>query len=115
MMFTNKAYNALKFIALVVLPGASAAYFGLSQIWGLPNTEKVIGTITILDTLLGLILKNSTANYIKNGKDSAGELIITDVDGERYLSLGVNRKDLDVLATKDEVTLSVVHKEEPPR
>ena len=62
---SNKTYDILKFIALVFLPALGTLYFALSQIWGLPYGEQIVGTITAIDTFLGAILGISSINYNK--------------------------------------------------
>lgn len=62
-MLTNKTYDILKWIALVVLPALGALYFGLSKIWCLPYGEEIVGTISVIDTFLGALLGVSTAQY----------------------------------------------------
>lgn len=62
-MFKNKTYDILKWIAIVVLPALGTLYFALSQIWGLPYGEEVIGTIAAVDTFLGALLGISTNKY----------------------------------------------------
>lgn len=64
-MFSDRTYNVLKWIAQIVLPALGAMYFGLSQIWGLPYGEEIVGTITVIDTFLGALLGISTAQYKK--------------------------------------------------
>ena len=64
-MLSNKAYDILKWIALIVLPAIATLYFGIAQIWGLPYGEQVVGTITVIDTFLGTILGISNYNYMK--------------------------------------------------
>lgn len=66
MKLSNKLYDVLKWIALVVLPALSALYLGLSGIWGFPYGEQVSGTIALIDTFLGALLGISSANYAKN-------------------------------------------------
>ena len=63
MQMSNRTYDILKYIALIVLPALGTAYFGLAQIWGLPYGEEIVGTITVIDTLLGALLKISTDEY----------------------------------------------------
>ena len=65
MIFENNVYNILKWIAQIVLPALGTLYFGLSQIWGLPYGEQIVGTITVIDAFLGALLGISTANYKK--------------------------------------------------
>lgn len=64
-MLSNKVYDVLKWIAQIVLPALGALYFGLSQIWGLPYGEEIVGTITVIDVFLGALLGISTAQYNK--------------------------------------------------
>ena len=62
---SNKVYNVLKWIAMIVLPALATLYMGLSAIWGLPYGEEVSGTITLVDTFLGAVLMISTSQYNK--------------------------------------------------
>lgn len=62
---SNRLYDCLKYIAQIALPAIGALYFALSQIWGLPYGEEVVGTITALDCFLGALLGISTAIYNK--------------------------------------------------
>lgn len=64
----NDTYDFLKYIALIALPAIGTAYFGLAQIWGFPYGEQIVGTITVIDTLLGTLLQISTSNYYKGGE-----------------------------------------------
>jgi len=62
---SNKVYDVLKYIAQIALPAIGALYFALSQIWGLPYGEEVVGTITAIDCFLGALLGISTMIYNK--------------------------------------------------
>lgn len=66
MKFSNSMYDILKYIAQIVLPAIATLYFALSQIWGLPYGEEIVGTITAIDCFLGALLGISTAQYKKN-------------------------------------------------
>lgn len=65
MKMTNKTYDVLKWIALILLPALATFYAAIAAVWGLPYTEQVVGTITAVDTLLGTLLKISSDNYKK--------------------------------------------------
>lgn len=65
MKMSNKIYDVLKWIALYFLPAAGTLYFALAGIWNLPYGEQVVGTITAIDTFLGVILGISSAQYKK--------------------------------------------------
>lgn len=62
---SNKLYDVLKWIAMVVLPATGTAYMGLAAIWGFPYGEQVVGTIGVAETLLGTLLQISSAKYKK--------------------------------------------------
>lgn len=64
-MLNNKVYDILKWIAQYLLPALGTLYFALASIWGLPYGEQVVGTITAIDTFLGVILGISTYKYNK--------------------------------------------------
>lgn len=65
MKMTNKVYDILKRIAQYILPAFGTLYFALASIWGLPYAEEIVGTITAVDTFLGVILGLSSAQYNK--------------------------------------------------
>ena len=62
---SNKVYNILKWIAMIVLPACATLYLGLSNVWGLPYGEEVSTTITLVNTFLGTVLMISTNQYNK--------------------------------------------------
>ena len=70
MKISNEAYDILKWIAQYLLPAAGTLYFALSTIWGLPYGEQVVGTITAVDTFLGVILGISTAQYNRQNTEA---------------------------------------------
>ena len=59
----DKTYNVLKWMAQLLLPAMGTLYFALASIWRLPYGEQVVGTITAVDTFLGVILGITTAQY----------------------------------------------------
>ena len=63
MKLSNRVYDVLKYLAQIALPAAGALYFGLAGIWSFPYGEEVVGTITVVDTFLGVLLGISSASY----------------------------------------------------
>lgn len=63
MKMSDKVYDVLKWIALYLLPALGTLYFALAGIWNFPCGEQVVGTITAVDTFLGVILGISSAKY----------------------------------------------------
>ena len=55
MIFPDKVYDVLKWIALVVLPGLGALYAALAQLWGWPYIDEVPGTLLAICAFLGAL------------------------------------------------------------
>ena len=62
---SNKTYDILTAICQLWLPALGTLYFALCGIWGFPYGEQIVGTITAIDTFLGVVLKISSDNYYK--------------------------------------------------
>ena len=66
MTLSNKAYDILKWIAMILLPALGTLYFALAKIWGFPYCEEIVGTVSAVDTFLGVLLGLSSASYNKD-------------------------------------------------
>ena len=64
-MLNDKVYNILKWVAMILLPAIGTLYFALAGIWGLPYDKEIVGSITAIDTFLGVVLGISTVQYNK--------------------------------------------------
>lgn len=73
MKMSNKVYNILKYVALIVLPALATLLLGLGELWGIAIMPKIAGTVTLLATFLGTILQVSTAKYWANKEQTDGE------------------------------------------
>lgn len=66
---TNKTYDILKIVAIVILPLIQALYAGLSKIWGFGFGTEIDQTIQLivaaLNTILGVALVKSSSDYHK--------------------------------------------------
>ena len=67
---SNKVYDILKWIALVVFPAIATLFSAVSMIWGIPYGEQITSTIIAIDTALGAILGVSSVKYLKKVGDS---------------------------------------------
>ena len=65
MKLSNKLYDVLKWITMIVIPALATAYVGLASIWGWPYADEVAKTAAVVCTLLGALLGISTAQYNK--------------------------------------------------
>lgn len=82
--FNPKLYNVLKWVALVLLPAVGTFYFAMGQIWHFPAIEEVVGSITALDTFLGILINKSSKNHqaAYDAPSIKGEIVISqDRDG----------------------------------
>lgn len=112
MVLKNKVYDVLKFIAQIALPGLGTLYFALSQIWGFPYGEEVVGTIMAVDIFLGALLGLSSLNY-----PGEGSLVVNTSDPNK----DVYRLELSIpveqLASRRQLTFKIddsVANNQPP-
>lgn len=61
--FSGKWFDALKWVALVVLPALGVFYSALAPLWGFPLVTEVVGTIAAVDVFLGVLLGISSVQY----------------------------------------------------
>ena len=73
MKMNNKVYDVLKWIAQLLLPALGTLYFALAEIWGFPYAEAIVGTVTAVDTFLGVLLGISAAQYKKSVEGTVEE------------------------------------------
>ena len=66
---SNKTYDILKIVAIVILPLIQALYVGLSKIWGFGFGTEIDQTIQLIvaaiNTILGVALVKSSSDYHK--------------------------------------------------
>ena len=105
-MISNKTYDILKWIAQYLLPATATLYFALSNIWGLPYGEQVVGTISALNVFLGVLLGLSSAQYAKDDH-SDGTLQIDGTNLEKDIYRLNLTTGFDDLKKKDRIELKV--------
>ena len=73
MIFNNKAYDVLKWIASVCLPALASFVLVLGQIWGWTDLTVPIGaTVAALATFLGALLGISSIKYKQQNEIEKG-------------------------------------------
>ncbi len=94
MQFSNKTYDALRWLAQLLLPGVATLYMGLSDIWDLPYTDQVVATVVTIVFFLNFMLGLSSSQYFKdlvamgdlekfvNGLDSKQKALFAQMLGE---------------------------------
>lgn len=61
---SNKVYDRTKYALLVVVPAIITLIVGLGALYNF-DTDLIVGTITLIATFLGQLLKISSDNYKK--------------------------------------------------
>ena len=92
MIFNNKLYDKLKWIAQYFLPALGTLWSALAKIWGLPYGAEIGATLFAIDLFLGVLLGISKSNY-----GGEGTLIVNtdDPDKDIYnLELNVDPAEL---------------------
>ena len=73
MQLPSKVYDVLKKICTIILPAVASLYFGLAQIWGFPYAEQIVGTLSLIETFIGVLIGISTYNYNKTNNEGEVE------------------------------------------
>lgn len=106
LLFNNRAYDLIKFVALVLLPGIGALYFGVAAIWGLPYAEEVVGTIVVVDTFLGGLTGLTAAQYKNSDERFDGTIDLAPGEKEGTTDMNVSLSP-EAVYGKDEVVVKV--------
>ena len=65
MKMSNKVYDVLKWVVVIVFPAIIALYSTLSSTWAWPYAEQITATLAGIEVFLGTILQISSINYKK--------------------------------------------------
>lgn len=104
----NVWYTKLKWLVQVVLPAFGTLYFTLGSVWGLPNVEAVLATITALSLFLGTVLGISSHTYNNSNLKYSGIIEVFDDPAESKTGYSITYDgDLENLPNEQEVTLKV--------
>lgn len=85
MVFSNKVYDKLKFVAQILLPAVGTLYATVGAIYGIDGAfepEHVVGTILAVDTFLGVILGLSNKQFMNDDANFAGDLHVVNTEDE---------------------------------
>lgn len=105
-VLSNKTYDFLKFLTVVLLPAVGTLYFALATIWNLPAGEQILGSLLAIQAFIGAVIGISNKQYEASGAKYVGELNVTETDSKEIYSLEVNGDPGD-LKDKKEATFKV--------
>lgn len=66
---SNKAYDILKYIALIFIPATCGFVTTLGNVWHWEYTDAITSTICAFGVFLGAILQKSSKNYAKKQEE----------------------------------------------
>lgn len=108
LQLSNNTYNNFKFVVQIVLPAAGVLYASLSEFWGFPKVQEVVGTISALALFLGVILRISSASFAKAPRQGTpdGSFIITqDLEGNKAIRLELDTDPAEFIDGKQTIVL----------
>lgn len=104
MKITNKVYDVIKWIVVIVIPAIITLYSSLSSIWGFPYAQQIVATMAAIEVFLGVIMKVSTYNYNKECDGILHIDTVSDDETDKYL---FEVDDLENLNNRDHITLKI--------
>lgn len=96
LLMSDKLYNILKHAAAIGLPALSALYYTVAQIWNIPDTKEVMGTIAAVNTFIGALVGVSYVKYNNSGAKYVGALEVSDTGTKKVFSLNLNSDPQDI-------------------
>lgn len=108
--YNQTTYEWLRWTVQIALPSAATLYFALGTVWGFPNPEQVVATITAITAFLGVTLGISKHNYDKSDARYDGTFQIEDkvVDNHMQTAYKLDlNADPEELAQKKDISFKV--------
>jgi len=112
-LLSNQFYDILHIFALIIFPALGTAYFALADIWGLPAAQQVLGTIVVIDTFLGVLVKVGQASYNSSNSRFDGTMRVLETPEKKTFTLELNTPVEDLDKT-DTVTFKVAPSQKTP-
>lgn len=69
MKLSNKAYDFLKWFALVAIPAIEGFWLTVGKVWGFPYLTEIGTTIAAVGLFIAALIGVSTVNYRKELKE----------------------------------------------
>ena len=60
-LLSDNVYNILKWVGLIAIPAIATFVGVVGPLWGLPNTDAIVQTITAIGVLVGALIGASEA------------------------------------------------------
>ena len=72
MKLSNKAYDILKWVALVAIPATEAFWLTVGKVWGFPYLTEIGTTIAALGLFIATLIGVSAVNIAKEKENDNG-------------------------------------------
>lgn len=84
MKLSNRTYDILKWVALVVIPASATLVLTVGKIWGLPYYDNIGATISAIGLFIAAVIGVSSKDYYQiEPIDIEGMEYIEDVEDEQ--------------------------------
>lgn len=108
-LVSDRFYTLLRRLVEYVLPGSSALYLALAEIWGLPYATEVVGTIAAVTVFLGIFVGFSRKVYNESDAAYDGTMIVDTRDPMKdNVQLDISSAPQNLMAQK-QVVFKVHH------
>lgn len=102
MKLSNKTYDVLKWIVIIVLPALATLWVALAEVWGWPFCTEIAMSITAVETFLGAVLCISTANYNVENNTALNYVFTSDADETAKDGDGLASVVMELVINSDE-------------
>ena len=63
---SNRVYDVLKWVSVIVVPALVLLINTLGQIWGWKHTAEISATVSAIGVFIGAIIQIASNKYLKN-------------------------------------------------
>lgn len=111
-IFSNKTYDAIKWVAQYFLPAFGVLYATLGTLWGWPKVEEVLASTTALALFLGALQGVGARSYKNSDAPYDGDLVVGQTENGNALRFELNH-DMETLQGRTEVIFKVKKPDAP--
>lgn len=90
MRISNKTYDTLKWVAIIVIPALATLVLTVGKIWGLPYYDNIGATISAIGLFIAAIIGVSSTTYTD---EMTEEEALQAIEESEYLQDEINKID----------------------
>lgn len=104
---SSRTYDALKWVAQILLPALGTFYAAVAGVVGLPYALEVTGVILAVDTLLGTLLGLSKRQYENSGAAFDGNVTLVPDEEAEFTDVNFSVDPVALSSGQKELRLKV--------